>query len=221
MHLLKKYLMALTGLFLSFFLIVHLSANFLLLLPSQIAPNLYNSYSSALAQNPIIEVVSIFLYMAIILHTVVAINLVLRNRSKTPVNYFQNHYLENSSWSSQNMALLGFLIFVFIVIHMANFWAKIKLGIDGPIPLDLKGHKDVYLIVRTAFSNPFLVMFYSVMAIPLALHLNHGVLSAFRSLGLYHRRYLGYVKFLTKIYSLLIGLGFGLIPIYVYLFVKV
>ncbi len=220
MHLIKKYLMALTGLFLSFFLIVHLSANFLLLLPQSIAPDFYNSYSDALRSNPLIEVVSIFLYLAIILHTIVAINLTLRNRSKTEAKYYQNHSNENSSWSSQNMGLLGLMILVFIVIHMANFWAKVKLGIDGPMPIDAKGHIDIYLIVTTALHNPILVAFYTIMSIPLAMHLSHGVASAFRSLGLYHKRYLRYIEAIARIYSWIMGLGFGLIPIYIYFFTK-
>lgn len=213
--------MAITGLFLSFFLIVHLSANFLLLLPHEIAPNLYNSYSNALRTNPVIEVVSIFLYLAIILHTVIAINLTLRNKRKTETPYHQNKILETSSWPSQNMGLLGLMILIFIIVHMANFWAKVKLGIEGPMPTDINGHSDIYMLVVTSLKDPILVTFYAVMSIPLAMHLSHGVSSAFRSLGVYHKRYMRYIEILSKIYSVVMGLGFGLIPLYIFFFSKV
>lgn len=216
----KKYILAFTGLFLSFFLVVHLSANALLLLPIEVAQDYYNHYSHLLRGNILIKIVSYFLYFSILLHTWVAIKNTLNNKSKRQVQYFSNNHKENSSWPSQNMALLGMIILVFIVIHMANFWAKVKLGlfINEALPVNQLGEIDIYKIVHTTFKMPLLVAFYALLAIPLALHLNHGVSSAFKDLGLYHRRYILLIKKISFIYSLIMGIGFGLIPLFVYFF---
>ena len=59
---LKKSIVALTGLFLCIFLIVHLSANSILLLPEDIARGMYNSYSTTLRESPFIKLVAYLLY---------------------------------------------------------------------------------------------------------------------------------------------------------------
>lgn len=217
----RKMIMALTGLFLCIFLIVHLSANFLLILPTEIAQNLYNSYSHALRENILIKIVSIVLYLAIVLHSIMALVITFENKKAKPTQYFMNKANENSSWSSRNMGLLGLLILIFILVHMANFWAKVKLGISGELPKDINNHIDIFTIVVTSFKNPILTAFYTLLSFPLALHLCHGVKSALKTLGLYHKRYLRYVSHIALGYSLIMGLGFGLIPIYVYFFTRI
>jgi len=208
---------ALTGLFLSLFLIVHLSANALLLFPEHLARAWYNGYSTWLRENPLIMVIAYLLYLSIIVHVVYAILVVLRNRKAKPIRYEQNHTSQNSSWASQNMGLIGISILIFIVVHLANFWARVKLGIGESVAYDVDGNKDIYAITDTLFNNVFYVAFYTLLMIPLGYHLHHGVKSAFKTLGFYHRRGLALIANISLVYAWIIAAGFAIIPLFVFL----
>lgn len=212
----RKSIIAATGLFLCLFLIVHLSANCILLLPEDISRTLYNSYSTSLRENILIKIVAYVLYLSIILHAVYALIVTIANRKAKPHRYVVNHTQENSTWTSQNMGLLGVLILLFIVVHLANFWARIKLGIGENVGLDINGHVDVYEVTYSLFQNHYYVLFYSILAIPLGTHLNHGLKSAFKTLGFYHKKGLRVLSKVSLIYAAIMSIGFGIIPIIVY-----
>ncbi|HKL89616.1 MAG TPA: succinate dehydrogenase cytochrome b subunit [Allomuricauda sp.] len=213
---LKKSIVALTGLFLCIFLIVHLSANSILLLPEDIARGMYNSYSTTLRESPFIKLVAYLLYLSIILHAVYALLVTIRNRKAKPNKYIVNRDKENSTWASKNMGVLGSLILIFIIIHLANFWARIKLGLGEEVGVDIDGHLDVYSVTYGLFQNIWFVLFYTVMSIPLAYHLFHGLKSGFKTLGFYHKQGLRILAKASLVYGLVMGIGFGIIPIMVY-----
>jgi succinate dehydrogenase / fumarate reductase cytochrome b subunit len=212
----RKSVIAATGLFLCIFLIVHLSANCILLLPESIARDMYNSYSTTLRESPLIKIVAYALYASILLHTFYALLITLRNRKAKPEKYVMNHSKENSTWASQNMGLIGTVILLFLVVHLANFWARIKLGIGEEVGLDAFGNKDVYEVTYALFHNIYFVIFYTLISIPLALHLHHGLKSAFKSLGFYHKKGLQLLAIVSLVYAIIIGVGFGIIPFIVY-----
>jgi succinate dehydrogenase / fumarate reductase cytochrome b subunit len=212
----KKSIIASTGLFLCLFLIVHLSANCILLLPEDMARELYNSYSTSLRENPLIKWIAFALYLSIIFHVVYAFLVTVRNRKAKPIKYAINNSNENSSWTSQNMGLIVVFILIFIVIHLANFWARIKLGIGEDVRLDSLGNKDVYEVTSSLFHNIYYVIFYTLMMIPLGLHLHHGLKSAFKTLGFYHKSGLRLIAKISVIYALVMSVGFGIIPFIVY-----
>ncbi len=209
-------MVAATGLFLCLFLIVHLSANCILLLPDDVARSIYNSYSATLRENPFIKVIAYLLYLSIILHVVYALLVTLRNKRAKPVKYAVNHTKENSAWASQNMGLIGVAILLFIVVHLANFWARIKLGMGEAVGTDELGNVDVYEVTSSLFHNIYYVLFYSLLMIPLGLHLHHGLKSAFKSLGFYHRNGLKLLAKISLVYSVATSIGFGVIPLIVY-----
>lgn len=213
----RKSLIALTGLFLCVFLVVHLSANAILLLPNDIASEAYNSYSHTLRENPFITIVAYVLYVSIILHAVVALLITIHNKKAKPSKYIVNRSQQNSTWHSRNMGILGTLILIFIIIHLANFWARIKLGIGEEVYLDQNGYKDVFSVTYELFQNIWFVIFYSLLSIPLAFHLYHGLKSGFKTLGFYHKKGLKILANVSLIYAIIMGVGFGIIPIVVYL----
>ena len=212
----RKTIVAGTGLFLCIFLIVHLSANCILLLPEETARGLYNSYSATLRENPLIKLVAYMLYASILLHVIYALLITLHNRKAKPQKYVVNHTNENSSWTSQNMGLIGTMVLLFIVVHLANFWARIKLGIGDAVGQDAAGNVDVYAVTSSLFHNIYYVIFYTILVIPLALHLYHGFKSAFKTLGFYHKKGLRIVAKIALIYAIIMGVGFGIIPCIVY-----
>lgn len=213
----RKIILALTGLFLCLFLIVHLSANCILLLPTDMARDLYNSYSTFLRESPFIKVVAYALYLSIILHVVYALLITIRNRRAKPDKYAINHFKANSTWTSQNMGWIGVLILIFIAIHLANFWARIKLGMGEAVGVDANGNKDIYEVTYSLFQNGYYVVFYTVLMVPLGLHLHHGLKSGFKTLGFYHNSGLQVLAKVSLIYAAVISIGFGIIPLIVYL----
>lgn len=212
----RKSIIALTGLFLCAFLLVHLSANTLLLLPQEIARDLYNSYSTLLRESTLIKIIAYLLYLSIVFHALFALLVTLKNRKAKAQKYVVNNSKENSSWTSQNMGLIGTVILLFIVVHLANFWARIKLGIGEEVLLDSHGNKDVYEVTYSLFQNIYYVIFYTVISIPLALHIHHGLQSAFKTLGFYHKKGLNIIAKISAIFALLMAIGFGIIPFAVY-----
>ncbi|MGB5203465.1 succinate dehydrogenase cytochrome b subunit [Eudoraea sp.] len=212
----RKSIIALTGLFLCVFLIVHLSANSILLLPEETARALYNSYSTTLRESPLIKIVAYVLYLSIILHVIYALLITLNNRKAKSKRYAVNQYTKNSSWTSQNMGLLGVMILLFIVVHLANFWARIKLGMGEGVGMDANGHMDVYEVTYSLFQNVYYVIFYTLLMIPLGLHLNHGLKSAFKTLGFYHKKGLRILVRISLVYAAIMALGFGIIPFIVF-----
>ena len=213
---LRKGIIAATGLFLCLFLVVHLSANCILLLPEDVARGVYNAYSTTLRESPLIKLVAYLLYASIIFHVVYAAIVTVKNRKAKPNTYAVNHSQENSTWTSQNMGLNGFFILLFIVIHLANFWARIKLGLGESVGTDVAGNVDVYEVTYSLFQNIYYVLFYTVLMVPLGLHLHHGLKSAFKTLGFYHRKGLRVLSQVSLVYAAIISIGFGIIPLIVY-----
>ena len=213
---LRKSIIAGTGLFLCLFLVVHLSANCMLLLPEDSARAMYNSYSTLLRESPLVQIVAYVLYLSIIFHIVYALIVTVKNRRAKPTKYALNRSRENSSWASQNMGLIGVFILIFIVVHLANFWARIKLGLGEGVGVDPAGNKDVYAVTYSLFQNIYYVVFYALLMIPLGFHLHHGLKSAFKSMGFYHKKGLILVSKLSLYYAIIMAVLFGIIPFVVY-----
>jgi succinate dehydrogenase / fumarate reductase cytochrome b subunit len=115
----KKLIMSLTGLFLCVYLIVHLGGN--LQLFKHDGGQAFNQYAHFMTHFPPIKVISYLLYLSILVHTVYAVVLTINNRRARPIRYV-NEPKSPSIWSSRNMGILGSTLFLFLVIHMGDFW---------------------------------------------------------------------------------------------------
>ncbi|SHF20066.1 succinate dehydrogenase cytochrome b subunit [Pedobacter caeni] len=211
--LLRKTLMALTGLFLCFFLVIHLLGNLQLLMPPEQAKESFNSYSHLLSGNIFIKIISYVLYASILIHCLDALLITLSNR-KTAGKYAVDKRGASSKWYSRNMGILGTLILIFLVFHFKDFWYQYKFG---SLPKDESGHKDLYTIVIAAYQDWWYVLFYVLSMFALGYHLLHGFFSAARSLGVYHPKYVSWIRVFAIGYSYAITIGFAIIPIYIYL----
>jgi succinate dehydrogenase / fumarate reductase, cytochrome b subunit len=126
----KKYWMALTGLFLCLFLAGHLAGNLQLIFSDALH---FNQYALFMTSNPAVKLLSYLTYISILFHAVDGFLLTYQNIKARPIGYAKNSPAANSSFSSRNMAVLGTLILVFIVVHMVNFWAVMHF--DEKMPL--------------------------------------------------------------------------------------
>lgn len=205
--------MALTGLFLCFFLVIHLLGNLQLLLPAAVAADSFNHYSALLSGNIFIKVISYVLYVSIIAHAIDALIITMKNKKAT-VKYAFDDRKKVSKWYSRNMGILGTILLIFLVIHFKDFWYVYKFG---SLPYDQNGNKNLYVIVVNAFQSWWYVGLYVLSMLALGYHLLHGFKSAVRTLGLYHPRYAAYVHNFGVIYSYAITIGFSVIPVYVHL----
>ena len=209
----RKNLMALTGLFLCFFLLIHLLGNLQLLLPKERASEMFNWYSNLLSSNIFIMMISYVLYFCLIAHAADALIITIKNKKST-VKYAYDDRKQVSKWYSRNMGILGTLLLIFLVIHFKDFWYVYKFG---TLPYDRYGNKDLYAIVVNAFKSWWYVLIYVFSMFALGYHLLHGFKSAVRTLGLYHPRYAGYVQIFGTFYSYALTIGFSVIPVYVHL----
>src|SRR5688572_24552983 len=121
----RKLLMALTGLFLILFLVIHLIGNLQLLKADE--GQAFNIYAKFMTSNPVIFAISILNYTFILLHVLWALLLTVRNRkARGPQGYA---VVKNSSpWTSRNMGILGTFILIFLVIHLKGFWYEMHWG---------------------------------------------------------------------------------------------
>ena len=210
----RKNLMALTGLFLCIFLVIHLAGNLQLLLPVERAQLQYNHYSELLSHNILIKIISYVLYISIIGHSVYALVLTWRSRAaQGKQGYAYDRRSTASPWYSRYMGVLGALLLVFIAVHMANFWYPYKFG---EVPLDAAGRRDLYRVVVMAYREWWYVGFYVFSMLVMGFHLLHGFKSAFQTLGLYHSRYGGWIKWTGYTYTFLITAWFIYIPVWIY-----
>jgi succinate dehydrogenase / fumarate reductase, cytochrome b subunit len=215
----RKIQMALTGLFLILFLVVHLVGNLQLL--ANDGGEAFNTYSYFMTHNPLIKTVSYLLYLSILWHAVQGIRLWLGNKAARSTRYAVQH-ARSSETTSRNMAWFGIIIFIFLILHMWQFWFQMKFGSLAEKTYDGFDHpvKDLYTIVAEAYSNIYYVAFYVISMIVVGLHLWHGFWSAFQTFGLAHKKYTPLIKFVGKAYSIAVSLGFAIIPLWFYFMMR-
>ncbi len=203
----KKLLMAITGLFLISFLIVHCSLNALIFLND--GGVAFNEGAEFMAHNPVIRTMEIVLFAGLLLHIVDGLRLWFENKSKRPVAYAVVDGAANSKWYSRSMGLLGTLLLLFLILHMKHFWSFSRLT-DG-----LKDHT-LYAEMQAVFMNPVIVVVYVLGCISLGYHLLHGFQSAFQSIGWNHPKYSPTIKTIGAIFSIVIPAAFAAMPIAFY-----
>lgn len=292
--------MALTGLFLCLFLVGHLLGNLQLITHTGESGKLaFNEYAHFMATNPFIKIMAYLTYFSILFHAIDGILLTIQNKKARPQDYVYNNPGANSSTPSRYMAVLGTLVLVFIVMHMANFWYRTKVSsaqmplhtivktIDYPMgqnpqtgepitqPIDVtflyltngtqreykfleptsgekqealevkngteifdkrsdlkigEGYKDLHGLVMTYFGQTkegyenekndlawLAVSFYILAMAVLSFHLWHGFASAFQTLGLRSKKYVGTISMAGKLFAIVVPAAFAIIPILIYL----
>ena len=209
----RKIWMAVTGLFLCLYLVIHLLGNLQLLLPPEQAHIQFNWYAEILTENILIKIIAYVLFASFFVHIIYALIITLTNSHSRNVRYHYDTRKTESKWYTRNMGVLGTIILIFLLVHLRDFWYIYKFG---DLPIDEKGRKDLYMLVIKVYSDLWYVLLYVICMIALFYHLLHGFYSAFRTMGLYHPKYVRWIKVCSWAYSLVICVGFAIIPLYVY-----
>ena len=212
----KKIILSLSGLFLIAFLCIHLALNLLLIVDN--SGELFNIGAHFMATNPLIKIIEPILALGFISHIVLASILTLQNRSARPVKYDLRNQAGNCTWSSRNMYILGGLVLIFLVVHLWNFWWKIKFAGDPlltEINVDGVAMENTYALVAGLFKSSIIYgLIYILGGVFLGLHLTHGFWSAFQSIGFCNQIWRKRLECLAKIFAIIIAAGFSIIPLY-------
>lgn len=237
----RKLVMALTGLFLVSFLFVHLSGNLLLLRSDD--GYAFNVFSHFMSTNGLIHVLEYVLLFGFLIHIATSIFLTRRNASARPKGYAAGNKTPGVSWYSKNMGLTGSLVLIFLVLHIRTFWYTYHYQEVPRVYYNTVGqrfdehtivkkepytdatvlpegvadvYKDMQHVASEAFHNPLYIIGYLLAFLLLAFHLAHGFGSAFRTLGLEHKKYTPIVNGLGRVIAIIVPLGFALIPLVVH-----
>ena len=170
-----------------------------------------------MTHNPIIKLISYGNYFFILLHAVQGILITSYNRKAKGGSYQGKEVSDTAAkLASRNMRNLGLLILVFIGLHMWQFWAQMHFFEMKMQTYDGLEVKDLYSLVKAAFSQAWVVIFYLISLAALAMHLIHGFWSAFQSMGLNNKKYAPIIRAVAMGYAVLIPLGFASMPIVFY-----
>ena len=209
----KKLLMSLAGIFLLTFLLVHLGINLLVVIYED--PMVYNKAAHFMTSNIVIKIFEIVLFGGLLLHMIYAFILQIQNWIARPKRYAKANY-SNTSFFSKFMIHTALITLVFLVIHFADFYVKAKLGNAAEIIVDGVHYHDFASEVMDKFKMLPFVIFYIAAIVFLGFHLVHGFQSAFKTLGMDHKRYTPVVQFLAIVYSAIVVGGYSFIPVYIY-----
>jgi len=211
----KKIIMALAGLFLVLFLLVHLGINLCLLRGD--GGKWFTAASDFMGTNYIIKIFEVVLMGGFLIHILFGVILTLKNWASRPIGYYKSNK-SNTSFFSKYMIWTGLVVFTFLAIHFMNFYF-VKLGIV-PVPSGAEDKHDFYHMVINLFSTPLYSIIYIVLIISLGFHLYHAFQSAFQTLGLNHNKYNSIIKTIALVYSFIVCGGFCIIPVYFLAFYK-
>ncbi len=205
----QKYIMALAGIFLMLFLLVHLSINILMIVGDD--GKLFGQAVQFMITNPLIKIMEYVLFGGFFIHILIGVIMEVSNYRARPVKYSRSLKTEKSMFSKY-MIHTGVIIFIFLFIHFFHFF-YVKLGFVD-IPPVASGKHDFFPMAAAIFQTPLYSIIYLVSFVFLAFHLKHAFQSAFQSLGLSHNKYTPAIKVIGTIYAIVISVGFATIPIY-------
>jgi len=207
----KKLIMSLFGLFLIVFLVVHLGINLCLLRND--GGVWFTNAAHFMGTNYIVKVFEVVLMGGFLVHMVWGVMLWFQNLGARGGKGYAVTNNSQTSFFSKYMIHTGVIILAFLVLHFVNFYFK-KLGLV-PVTNVLEGTEpDFYKDAIELFTQPLYSWVYIGFFVFLAFHLNHAFQSAFQTMGINHPTYTPIIKACGLIYSIVIPVGFAIIPIY-------
>ncbi len=209
----RKVVMSLSGLFLVLFLTFHMAMN----LVAVFSEDAYNMVCEFLGANWYALAGTLVLAAGFVVHIIYAFWLTMQNRNaRGNESYAVVEKPKNVEWASQNMLVLGIIIALFFVLHLAQFWFKMQfVEISGlhsinPTP------QDGAALIRDTFANPLFAVLYLVWFVAIWFHLTHGFWSALQTLGWNNKIWFERWKCISNIFATVIFLGFAVVVVVFY-----
>ncbi len=203
----RKVAMALSGLFLVFFLLQHFTINF----TSVFSADTFNELSHFMGTNPLVQfILQPILIFGVVFHFVMGFILEIQNRNARSVKYAKFKGGTNSSWVSRNMIWSGLVVLAFLGLHFYDFW--IPEIVHKYVEFKPEDPTRYYPELVHRFESPVRTGLYALSFIFLAMHLWHGFASSFQSVGFNNKYSVGATKF-AKAFAVVIPVGFILIAL--------
>jgi succinate dehydrogenase / fumarate reductase cytochrome b subunit len=193
-----KLVMAVTGLALVLFVVVHMLGN----LTIYQGPAAIAAYTDWLQGHPFLWVARVGLLAVAVLHVWLGLRLAARNRRARPARYAVHRSLAATP-AGRTMAWTGLLVLAFLGYHLLH----LTFRVTGPQP-----EGDIYARVVAGFSDPWVAALYGGAVAALALHLHHAAQSLFQTLGIGERTHRPWLRALSPAVAVVVGAGFASIP---------
>ncbi len=214
--------MALTGLFLIAFLVIHAGLNACIYNDLPIFDptdngRMFNKAAHFMGSTVVIRILEIGLFIFFFMHIIQGYVLSVKNRAKRKTGYQVPMGSKGSKWYSKSMTFLGTLILIFLIVHVGHFWvpSRITQNLEPVQYGDMETH-NLFAKMVEVFQNPWVVVLYVLGCVSLAWHLLHGFQSAFRTLGVSNSKYIKLAKAAGTAFSILIPLLLASMPVAMY-----
>ena len=200
----KKLMMAITGLGFCCFLTIHLAGN----LTIYGGKDFFNSYVDHLhSLGPLVTLAELGLLIFATVHILTGTLLFYQNFKARPIRYSVNKRAGGRTLGSATMPYTGFILLLFVIFHLLNLHF-----VD-------KTNTTTFQLLSSSFTKPVYILIYTFSVIIAAIHVSHGLWSALQTLGANHPKYTPFLRGLSIVFSIVIGIGFGFIPIYISLLI--
>jgi len=196
----KKLMMALTGISFCGFLLLHLAGN-LTIFSGKEALVAYSEKLHALG--PLLTLAEFGLLFLGLVHVLTGGVLFYENLTARPQKYAVKKNAGGRTIGSATMPYTGLMILTFVIVHLLNFHFVDRTD------------RTIFEIVAATFSKPGYVIGYIAAMIVAAVHVSHGFWSAFQTIGASHPKYFPLTRGAGILFSLLVAIGFGALPIYI------
>ncbi len=211
----RKLTMGLSGIFLILFLIVHAGLNACIW--ANDGGEMFNRAAHFMGATVVMRILEVGLFVFIFIHIIQGLMLEASNRSKRGTGYAVSYGNRGSKWYSRSMGLLGTIILLFLVIHWIDFWIPSRFtGVEEVTLSDGKTVHNLYALMQNRFEVTWVVVVYILGCISLGYHLAHGFQSAFRSVGVYNRKYNVALTKLGYAFAIIVCLAFIMMPVSMY-----
>jgi succinate dehydrogenase / fumarate reductase cytochrome b subunit len=203
----RKAVVAVTGLLMVLFLVVHLLGNATIFA----GPDGINAYAEKLrGLGPFVWAFRLVMLVLLALHAIFAVLLTLENRAANPGKYAVKRMLK-ATFAGETMIWTGLLLLAFLVYHLLQF--TVRITPDIVLGNDAKNRVDVFTMVLTSFRITPISLVYVAAMVTLFLHLSHGIQSIFQSIGLNNDKTMPQFGLLGNLASALFLIGYSAIPV--------
>jgi succinate dehydrogenase / fumarate reductase, cytochrome b subunit len=207
----KKAVMAVTGIILFGFVLVHMVANLKLYegtyqsgeYAGRAYLDVYGEFlrrvgEPALPAYGALWIVRIVLLASVVLHIWAAWQVTRLSQQARPRDYVSRPKI-HTTYASRTMRWGGVIILLFVIYHLLHFTT-------GTVHPDFR-EGAVYHNMITGFSVWYVSLFYIVAQVALGFHLYHGLWSLFQSLGWNHPRFNRWRSGFAHAFAWIITLG--------------
>lgn len=212
----RKQTVALTGLILVTFVVLHLAGNLLLFA----GPDTFNSYAEHLrGLGPLLWMMRVVLLIGVLIHITLTILLTLENLRSRGTPYEVKNDFGETSFAKKTMIYTGLLVFFFLFLHLSDYSFAVKTGPATAVATAVGAPEELGLfgLVWNSFLRPWRSVVYVLAVSCVGLHVSHGIESLCQTMGAKPEGYMPIIRRISVGIGVLVGVGFSSIPVYVWI----